>query len=133
MSRAVLAWCRAYTAVVPEDARARRRDEIESHLWDARAAGVHRRAVVLAALRGAADDLRWCSDERRRAGLAPVVFGTAGSSAIAVALMALAYLLSIDPQDRFEWSDVVLPRIAAVVVALSLLDRVHRRFGRRRG
>ena len=82
MTRVVAAWCRAYTTLVPADARDRRREEIDSFVWEAKEAGLSTRRVFLGALKGAVDDLHWCQTQRSRASLLPVSATIRGSTAI---------------------------------------------------
>jgi hypothetical protein len=58
-SRAVWAWCVAYTVLAPTAWRERRREELRSHLWESERAGQATRRVVRAALAGVASDLTW--------------------------------------------------------------------------
>jgi hypothetical protein len=68
-SRWVWRWCVLYTAVVPGRSRARRREEIRSHLWESERAGRRQRDVLLASLRGTASDLSWAAGAAVAAGL----------------------------------------------------------------
>jgi urease accessory protein UreF len=61
------AWCLAFTATLPREARQRRRDEMRSHLWESREAGLATRSVGWASLRGAADDVLWAISQWARA------------------------------------------------------------------
>ena len=115
MSRLATAWCRAYTTMVPADPRARRREEIESFVWEARSAGLSGLRIVIGAIKGAFDDLRWCRAERARANLVPVSATPAGSTAIAGGLIGLTYV------GRAFFDDAAALRgssIAAVVVLI---------------
>ena len=52
-------WCLAYTVPVGPDLRARRRDEMLSHLWESETAGVRAHRLLSAAVRGAGADVAW--------------------------------------------------------------------------
>ena len=54
-------WCLAYTSLTPAHARALRRDELRSHLWESQHAGQLPAAVLGAAVRGALHDLMWAA------------------------------------------------------------------------
>jgi len=58
-SRLVWRWCVAYTSIAPRDQRERRRTELIDHLYESQRAGQAQRAVLAAALAGAADDVSW--------------------------------------------------------------------------
>lgn len=58
-SRAVWAWCVAYTALAAPPSRERRRGELRSHLWESERARLSGRRVASAALRGALHDVAW--------------------------------------------------------------------------
>jgi hypothetical protein len=58
-SRLVWRWCVAYTSIAPRDQRERRRAELIHHLYESQQAGQPQRAVLGAALAGAADDVSW--------------------------------------------------------------------------
>ena len=54
-------WCVAYTALVPLEQRARRRDEIRSHLWESAHAGSGAWRTLHATAAGMTDDLSWAA------------------------------------------------------------------------
>ena len=54
-------WCLVYTAVVPAQARLRRRGELRNHLWESDELRLSQRAVAFAAARGLVDDILWTS------------------------------------------------------------------------
>lgn len=58
-SKMVWLWCVAYTTLVPREQRERRRIELRDHLHESERAGHRSRAVLGAALAGAADDVSW--------------------------------------------------------------------------
>lgn len=58
-SRAVWNWCLVYTVLAPPASRARRREELRGHLWEAEQAGHASSRVLRSALRGIAADLSW--------------------------------------------------------------------------
>jgi hypothetical protein len=58
-TRLVWRWVLLYTAATPGPIRDRRREELCSHLWEARSAGVRPRRVVAAAARGIGSDISW--------------------------------------------------------------------------
>jgi hypothetical protein len=118
-------WLWLYTASVPPGPRDRRRDELASHLSEARSAGVTERRLVAEALHGALDDLRWCRDERERAGWAPILISPVGSTVIAGICMVATYLMSL---DSLHLPKVVLvPQLAAVLLVVSFVDSRWRR------
>lgn len=126
MSRAVIAWCRAYTTIVPEDARDRRREEITSFVWEAKDAGLKDRRVFFGAMKGAVDDLRWCQAQRSRASLLPVSATIGGSTAIAGLLILVTYVGTWFVED----SGFVLramPLVALVVLLVAYINRVRDR------
>jgi hypothetical protein len=65
-------WCRAYTAFAPPAARARRRGEILSHLWEAEAVGLPPGRIFSSAARGAVSDLVWVVATDARSAVAAV-------------------------------------------------------------
>ena len=119
-------WLWLYTASVPSGSRDRRRDELASHLWEARSAGVTTCRLAAEALRGAVDDLRWCRDERERAGWAPILIAPVGSTVIAGICIVATYLASLD-SPLHPPKTVLLPRFAAVLLVVSFVDSRWRR------
>lgn len=127
------AWCRTYTLLVPEDEAQRRRAEIESHVHDAREAGVPRGRLALQGVVGAGADLAWSDRVRRRRGLLPlaaVPFLDAGVGAIVAGVLVLISLaMSMMPGEPFGAHDPLA--WVALVVAVSghlvaLLRRMRR-------
>ena len=94
-SRLVLGWCRVYTAAAPHDARERRRAEVSSLVFESRSAGVGGRRLLLGAMAGCVDDVRWCGWERELADLPPVSMTVDGAVVIAAVLAFTAYALSL--------------------------------------
>ena len=119
-------WVWVYTAAAPPGSRDRRRDELASHLWEARSAGVTERRLAAEALRGGVDDLRWCRDERERAGWAPILISPVGSTAIAGICIVATYAISLDSVLHLP-KLVLLPRLAAVLLVVSFVDSGWRR------
>lgn len=58
-SRIIWRWCVAYTSIAPREHRERRRSELIDHLYESQQTGQPQRAVLGAALAGAADDVSW--------------------------------------------------------------------------
>ena len=127
MSRLALAWCRAYTAAVPANARERRREEIESFVWESRDAGVGARRVALGAVKGAVDDLRWIQHERSRATLSPISATIGGSAAIAGVLMLVTFVLSLLDHEGIGAIAAWIPGAAVIVLVVAYVDRVRHR------
>ena len=119
-------WLWLYTAAVPPGSRDRRRDELASHLSEARSAGVTERRLAAEALRGGVDDLRWCRDERERAGWAPILISPVGSTAIAGICIVATYLMSLDSALHLP-KLVFVPRLAAILLVMSFVDSAWRR------
>ena len=128
MSRVALAWCRAYTAAAPPEARDRRREEIESFVWESRDAGVRSRRVAAGAIKGAVDDLRWIQSERSRADLAPLSATIGGSAMIAGVLMLMTFLLTLVSEDGAVATIAAwLPGAAVIVLVVTYVDRIRHR------
>lgn len=103
-------WCVAYTAVVPHQARERRRAELHDHLWESARVGLAPRAVASATLRGASSDLAWACGECARAtrrGLGSPTLYVAASIVVIV-------------QAAFVWS-AVAPSLASDARGVSML------------
>ena len=132
MNRLIDLWIWLVTAAAPPGPRDRRREERAAHLWEARAAGIGPVKIARATARGALDDMRWCRDERARAGWAPLVAGPVGSMVIAGLCMVGAFVTSIE--ETWLWNDTlssVFPGIAATALIASFADLLWRRRRRR--
>ena len=127
MNALVNLWLWLYTAAAPQAPRDRRREELASHLFEARSVEVTGGSLFVEALRGGLNDLRWCGDERRRAGWAPIMFAPLGSTVIAGFSMVTTYLIGLDRSLHLP-GRIWLPRLAALVLLVSFVDS-----GRRRG
>jgi hypothetical protein len=118
-------WCVAFTATLPREARQRRRDEMRSHLWESREAGLASRSVGWATVRGAADDLLWAVGQWGRAAgrllqqpTAYVVAAVVVVVQAAFAWNAAASWLTHDVQGGSLLMAIVLLVVAASVAAV---------------
>ncbi|WP_136708999.1 hypothetical protein [Agromyces sp. H66] len=102
---AVLAWCRWYTADLPEDVAAERRAELASDLYEEREhAGARATGSILwRAIRGIPADLAWRGSRLRRAALG------APRGTFPIAMPTLAHLAAI---ALVAWGGFIVWRIA---------------------
>ena len=126
---AVLLWCRLYTAGAPEAARERRREELAAHLGAAGAAGVPASRLLAEAVRGSIDDLRWCSEERRVLGMAPLSMAPTAASTVAVVCMVVIYGLSLFDAATgvVAVATTGLLVVAVAILVVSYVDQALRR------
>jgi hypothetical protein len=122
-ARLAFMWVVAYTSLVTEDARLRRREEMLSHLLHLprRSGGQLRRSV-----RGSVADLQWCSEVRRHAGrpglITAAVVGETGGLVTAGVLMLTTVLLAITIHHATE----ALAGLAGLVFIFWLVSRHSR-------
>jgi hypothetical protein len=126
-----LLWCDAWCRAVPGGEGARRSEEYRAFLADAVAAGVRGGHLGLGAVRGAADDVRWCNEARRAAGERPLAHellaGRDASVLTVIVLMALAYVVSLFPAVSVMGWPLALAGTASVVGSMvrSMRQRVR--------
>ena len=134
-----LAWCTLYTLAVPASARARRREELASHIWEAlvETGGRRRSRAILFArtILGAVDDVRWCDQVRTAHGLrgvlATALLGQVGSTTIAGVSVVTAYAASLSNHGPFPELMTTSGIVAATVTVSSLVARGWRWWPRR--
>lgn len=128
-------WCSLYTLAVPAPERTRRRDEVHSHLYEARVSwggGWRTRArLALGSARGAIADLQWCDEVRHLHGqpplLASAVIGSVGPNVVAGLLIAAAFVLTTVESVAVSDAGGLAAQLAAMVVTTSLVARWLRR------
>lgn len=134
--RVVLLWCALYTLAVPFGERERRREEVTSYVWESVSAwgpGLRvRLGLVAATVRGAVDDLVWCSEVRAARGMRPLVaqalLGQVGATVIAGVAMTTTYVLGLSDSEPFPALRNAVALVAAAVTVMSLADRAARRW-----
>lgn len=130
MTRLVFGWCALYTLAVPAEDRARRREELAAHVWEAGqtwGSGLRSRVrILVGCARGMLHDVAWCNDVRNARGLSPLVLaavGPTGGTFIAGVLIATAYALSHTQHPVTDSVRNVVELVALVVMVASLALR----------
>ncbi|NUT59390.1 MAG: hypothetical protein HOQ00_11195 [Agromyces sp.] len=105
----VLAWCRWYTADLPDDVAAERRAEVASDLYEEREhSGAHASGSILGrAIRGIPADLAWRGARLRRAAMG------APRGTFPLAMPALAHLAAI---ALVAWGGLIVWRVARTML-----------------
>lgn len=128
------AWCRSYTRLAPDEEAERRRAEVASHVYEAKAFGVRSRRLALETGLGCLADLVWTDRARRRQGRIPLLllsFVDRSVGAIVGGLLVLVtFVLSALPGEPF-WGGNPLAWAAGAMAAsghmIALVRRVKRR------
>lgn len=125
------AWCRTYTALVPEDEAGRRRAEIASHVHEARAAGASHARLALQTALGALADLSWSDRVRRHRGIPPLLVVPlldATTGAIVAGLLVLVgYAVATIPGSDPHILTDALSYLAALVASSGHVAALVRR------
>lgn len=127
-----VSWCDLWSLAADPDDGVRRREEYRAHVADARTAGVGEWRLVAEAVRGAVDDIRWCSESRVVAGRPSLALAVVVERDMAVVAMTIVmcavFVVSLFPvlHALVVSLVVVAGGLLAVTVSREVKDRFRR-------